>query len=153
MDERQEADRSASMASSIVNLLSTIIGAGILGLPYAFAHTGVVLGLLSLSLFGLFAWIGLHLLALCATMCPTQPLSFHSVASLISPMFSVIVDISVCMKCFGVATVYLTVVGDLMPIAIKQLDLLSSPQMKQRETWICLGFFTIAGTFSSDLHM
>jgi sodium-coupled neutral amino acid transporter 11 len=35
----------ASIGSSVINLANTIIGAGMLGLPYAFAQSGYIFGL------------------------------------------------------------------------------------------------------------
>ena len=53
----------ASLASCISNLANTILGAGMLGLPHAFAMAGFIPGTLMLILFGGFSSLGLYLLA------------------------------------------------------------------------------------------
>ena len=54
----------ASWSASVTCLVKTIIGAGILGLPYAFAQTGYLLGISLLLLCGAAQWFALHLLAI-----------------------------------------------------------------------------------------
>lgn len=41
-EEVKIQQKSATVFSGIINLMNTIIGAGVLGLPYAFARAGVV---------------------------------------------------------------------------------------------------------------
>ena len=70
LDEDEAQDpmktaRSASWFSSFFNLANTICGAGILGLPYAFANTGWVLGFFFLLMSAVFSWVGMHLFTLC----------------------------------------------------------------------------------------
>ena len=56
----------ATLTSSIVNLTNTIVGGGILALPYAFASSGYLLGTLFLLVFGLASFLGLFLFSQCA---------------------------------------------------------------------------------------
>jgi len=53
----------SSLKSSIVNLTNTIVGGGVLALPYAFASCGFALGSLLLVVFGAASCFGLHLLS------------------------------------------------------------------------------------------
>eukprot|EP00471_Norrisiella_sphaerica_P012048 CAMPEP_0184504326 /NCGR_PEP_ID=MMETSP0113_2-20130426/52406_1 /TAXON_ID=91329 /ORGANISM="Norrisiella sphaerica, Strain BC52" /LENGTH=137 /DNA_ID=CAMNT_0026893965 /DNA_START=71 /DNA_END=485 /DNA_ORIENTATION=- len=53
----------ASMFSCIINLSNTILGAGMLGLPHAFANSGYLLGSILLVVFATLSAFGLHLLA------------------------------------------------------------------------------------------
>ena len=121
--------------TSYMNLISTICGAGILGMPFAYAHTGYVLGSFLLFLLGMFSFIGLHLTAVCARM-TRRPVTFKSVADLASPHLAVVIDVAVAIQCFGVACAYLIVVGDLMPRSIEHLFGLSIA----RELCILFGF-------------
>lgn len=125
--------------TSYMNLLSTICGAGILGLPFAYAHTGYVLGCFLLFLSGTFAFIGLHLTSVCARM-TDRPVTFKSVADLASPQLAIVIDVAVLTKCFGVACAYLIAVGDLMPQSIEHLFGLPI----ERELCVLLGFFIAA---------
>ena len=125
--------------TTYINLLSTICGAGILGLPFAYAHTGYVLGSFLLFLSGVLAFIGLHLTSVCARM-TNRPVTFKSVADLASPHLATIIDVAVLTKCFGVACAYLIVVGDLMPQSIEHLFSLPI----KREMCVLIGFFIAA---------
>lgn len=118
-------------------MISTILGAGILGLPYAFSRSGWLLGYLLLVLSSIFALIGLLLLQFCADKTShAQPVSFHSVAAASSARFAPLIDLAVLIKCFGVATAYLIVVGDMATAAIRYLS---------SSTTISRGFAIVAG--------
>ena len=131
----------ASWFSSFSNLTSTIIGAGILGLPYAFSQFGWILGLISLSLTGLSSAFSLILLSLCAKQVG-KPASFHTVAEMTIPKLSFLIDGAVAIKCWGVATSYIIIIGDLMPVFCIQTECNSI--FHQRNVWITIAFFIIS---------
>ena len=56
----------SSTFSCYINLLNTIIGSGVLGLPYAVGYCGVVLGVILILFFGALNIFSCHLLTLCA---------------------------------------------------------------------------------------
>jgi hypothetical protein len=76
----------ASFFTSCVTLCKTIIGSGLLGLPFALAQTGLVLGVALLLLAAAAQGFALHLFALCAIHqrrfgpAGADPPSFHSLA-------------------------------------------------------------------------
>ena len=116
--EDDEPQRSATVASCILNLANTILGAGTLGIPSAFALCGSGLGSGLLALFAMLSAFGLHLLSSSAQIIEEKkraagetpgPATFRSVASAAAPRFSTIIDLAVAVKCFGVATSYLIV--------------------------------------------
>lgn len=107
----------ATWASAYINLTSTVIGAGILGLPHAFASTGFVGGSFILLICACSSAFALHFLAKCARKIQ-QPVSFYSVAEEALPGYSGWIDFAVAIKCYGVATSYLVVIGDLMPAGL-----------------------------------
>ena len=98
------------------------------GLPYAFAQTGWLLGTFLLLLCGAGSAFSLHILSLCAFHvsgpCPGgvgSDASFYRVANVATPGYSFLIDAAVAIKCFGVSTSYLVVIGSLMPDAVQQM--------------------------------
>lgn len=114
----------ASVISCIINLCNTILGAGMLGLPGAFAETGMILGILLLVIAALFSANGLRLLSLSAEKVgfrSDKPSSFYVVAKAAVPRFTLLIDFAVAIKCFGVAASYFVTVGDAMVDACRYL--------------------------------
>ena len=78
----------ASVTSSVINLTNTVIGAGALAFPSAFASMGMIPGALSCLFSGCMTAFGLYLLSRCATVVGTRPgeegrkASFNEVARL-----------------------------------------------------------------------
>ena len=109
----------ASVSSCVVNLCSTILGAGVLGLPYAMKQCGVALGLVMFVVAAIMSGTGLHLLSECALKVENG--SFDVMGDLTSPYFKFFASFAVAIKCFGVGTSYLIVLGDMMPSAGRAL--------------------------------
>ena len=65
-DSSKPYSGSSKMAACIANLSNTIMGAGMLGLPAAFAGAGNVMGCFLIVLAACFSANGLYLLTLCA---------------------------------------------------------------------------------------
>jgi amino acid permease len=63
----------------------------------------------------------LHLLAVSARTTAVDPASFFAVASRAVPRATFFIDASVAIKCFGVQSGFLVVIGDLVPAAIHTL--------------------------------
>jgi amino acid permease len=95
-------DKGATIASSVINLTNTIIGAGMLGLPGAFGGTGYVSGMILIALSAACAAHGLVLLTKVATLAG-RPCSFYSVARAAVPRYTVLIDAAVAFNCFGTA--------------------------------------------------
>jgi amino acid permease len=111
----------ATPSSIYVNLTSTLVGSGILGLSYGFSKAGYLLGMVLLVVCGFLSYMGLHLLYLCASK-TELPSSFSAVAKISSLSYlSMLIDSAVFMKCLGVATSYPIIIGDLMPQAMRQI--------------------------------
>jgi len=78
----------ATVTSSVVNLTNTVIGAGALAFPSAFASMGLVPGIVSCIFSASCTAFGLYLLSRCATVVGTRPgdegrkASFNEVARL-----------------------------------------------------------------------
>ncbi|CAL9737656.1 vacuolar amino acid transporter 6 [Monosporozyma servazzii] len=107
---------SASIKSGVLTLLHTCCGAGILAMPFAFKPFGLIFGILIITFCGLCAFLGLLLQARVTRYIPQgSNASFFVLANEINPNLSVLFDVAIAIKCFGVGVSYLIVVGDLMP--------------------------------------
>jgi amino acid permease len=137
-----ETKRQATVSSCVLNLLNTIVGAGMLGLPGAFGGSGITGGTFLLVLGAIFSAHGLLLLARSAVIAnhkTNQPSSFYSVASLALPQYTIIIDLAVAAKCFGVACGYLIIISESM------VDVMSSTidALHSHEEYVMNGFETL----------
>ncbi len=94
-----------------------------------------------LLLFAGLASLGLHLLAACADTVG-RPASFYSVANAALPGAGLVIDVAVAVKCFGVATSYLIVVGDSMPKALLAFG--ASGAALERRVWTLVAAFAVS---------
>jgi len=112
----------ASIGSCVINLLNTVAGAGMLGLPGAYAGAGYVVGTLLLIIAAFFSALGLRLLSVSAATVRSREqdknapftASFYTIARAALPESTIFIDGAVALKCFGVATGYFVTVGDCM---------------------------------------
>ena len=146
--ERPAVGGTASAVSCVVNLTNTILGSGMLGLPYAFSKAGSLTGTILLVMAAAFSSNGLRLLSLSAQragISPSKPSSFYSVAAAAYPPSTALIDGAVAFKCFGVATGYLITVGDCMVDAMEyMLGSSSKSILTQRQFWVVLGSACVA---------
>ena len=131
----------ASVLVSFIVLANNILGSGMLGLPYAFSNTGWYLGSFLIIAAGTSSAFALHFLSECAIK-RKLPSSFYSVAEACLPRFTLLIDAAVTIKCFGVATSYLIVVGDTMPAVMNFLG--ASEAMQSRNLWITVFWLCFA---------
>ena len=120
------------LAGGVFVLANTILGAGMLGLPFAFAACGYLVGPVMLVAFATCSTTALVLLSEAADKAG-RPANFRSVSEMALPGAGVYIDIAVAIKCFGVATSYLIVVGDSVPKAIVAFG--ASGVWIDRRTW------------------
>lgn len=111
----QEIDKSqsqlASFSTSYVNLVKTIIGAGILVLPSALIQLGLVFGLIMMFVAGGLAILGLHLINV-AAMQLDRKASFSGLCSLTYPRAAFAFELAIAVKCIGAGISYLSIVGN-----------------------------------------
>ena len=126
----------ASIMTSTIDLCNTILGTGIVSLPYAFSTIGLGFGSVFVILSVWTTWFSLRLLVVSAQNAHGTPAAKHSY-SLVSqdgePSFSsigqvvfgrkgsAIMDIIVALACLGFAISYLVSIGDCMPSLMKGL--------------------------------
>lgn len=68
----------ATIFSSVLNLANTILGAGLLGLPYAVSRSGYVFGIMLFLIFSFLSSVGLNLLMASARLVPDA--SFYTLS-------------------------------------------------------------------------
>ncbi len=136
-----DVERNADIFSSFINLTNTIIGSGVLGLPFAFANTGWFLGSILMVVAGAATTFSLHLLAACALNIDGHS-TLYSVTELTMPKFASLVDLAVVISCYGASTSYLIVLGDLMPDVMSAAG--ASGVLLNRQIWIAIGFSVVA---------
>ncbi|KAL4904563.1 hypothetical protein BDW74DRAFT_168200 [Aspergillus multicolor] len=105
----------ASWISCVINLVNTIVGAGVLAMPLAISHMGIVLGIFVILWSGMTAGFGLYLQSRCAQYLDRGSASFFALSQITYPNAAVIFDAAIAIKCFGVGVSYLIIIGDLMP--------------------------------------
>ena len=109
----------ASWASSVINLVNTIVGAGVLAMPLALSRMGILLGVFVMLWSGLTAGFGLYLQTACARYLDRGTASFFALSQITYPNAAVIFDAAIAIKCFGVGVSYLIIIGDLMPGVVR----------------------------------
>lgn len=160
----------AAMWSCVAVLANNMMGAGILGLPYAVAQSGWLVGGSLLLLSAVLSGHGFDLLTRSARTIhqrslsgphvpPSRPrpASFYTLCQVCMPRGTVLVDATVAVKCFGVAISYLVIVGDLLPDVVKEARQhpLGGPPAdvwEERWVWVTLAFLLVAPlSFASHL--
>ncbi len=109
----------ASWISSVINLLNTIVGAGVLAMPLALSHMGILLGTFVILWAGITAGFGLYLQTRCARYLERGSASFFALSQITYPNAAVFFDAAIAIKCFGVGVSYLIIIGDLMPVVVR----------------------------------
>jgi len=104
----------SSLRGTVFNLVNTMIGGGILGLPYATQELGLALGCGLLFLFAaltdLAAWM------LLVSVDATREKSYAMVAEvLFNRYLGLLVDVTVALNNLGVLISYLMIIGDVVP--------------------------------------
>ncbi|KAG7884066.1 hypothetical protein KL938_001938 [Ogataea parapolymorpha] len=108
----------ATVSSSVVNTVNTIIGSGILLLPYAFRTDSVLFGILILIFAAATNVFGLFLQAISSKFLREGNANFFTVCSITYPSLSVVFDLAIALQCFGVDISYIVLTGDLMPLIL-----------------------------------
>lgn len=141
--DSREHHGGATVLSSVINLMNTIIGAGILAMPFAFKSNGILLGLVVIAISGVAASLGLYLQGISSLYLPKgSNASFFSVATITYPSLAVVFDIAIAIKCFGVGVSYIIIIGDLMPQISESLHLTHEFLLK-RQFWVAVAMAVV----------
>ena len=122
VDDVVDKSTLAGFGASYVNLVKTIIGAGILVLPYALMKTGLFLGLSMIFMAGALCILGLHLLNV-AAMKLGRKASFSGLCSITYPKAAFAFEMAIAVKCIGAGISYISIVGTTSSILAKQLSI------------------------------
>lgn len=95
--------------------MSLVVGAGVLAMPLAMSHMGILLGVVVIAWAGLTSAFGLYLQTRCARYLDRGSSSFFALSQITYPNAAVFFDAAIAIKCFGVGVSYLIIIGDLMP--------------------------------------
>eukprot|EP01084_Bolivina_argentea_P304649 526183_1 len=137
----------ATMLSSVINLCNSIVGAAILGLPYAASHVGWLTAIILLIICSLISQFTFQLQTSAGIIFNRSTNSLTSSYYTLSkatqvPKLQIISDCTILLTCFGACTAYLIIIGDLMPdVIIHVFGNQTSHLVQDRRSWI--GFFMI----------
>jgi len=129
----------ASMFSTICNLINSMFGAGILSLPFAFSQTGVFWGTFMFIMVAICQGITVHMVNRCVIN--QRKYSFRALAAKTFrevPYAQVIMELIIAVNCFGFSVSYLIIIGDILPDVIEGVSGEASQVFKSREFWITI---------------
>jgi len=138
----------ASLFSSWCVLTNTLLGVGILGLPWAVSTVGLALGIVMLMGAGAVSCLALHFLAHVAVALtggskgPAE-VTFYSACMAGAPAARYVVDAAIAVKCFGVATSYLQVIGQLGAVLLSEVMAWTSDPEPLRRQIIVVALLTV----------
>ena len=120
---RGQASRPASVPSAIFNTTNTIIGGGVLALPFAFANAGLVVGVVLVVLIACLSWLTSHYLATLTKHClRSSGRSYRSVAQVaFGTPGAFAVDLCFIVFLFGGCVGYVVIMGDILTPYFEQL--------------------------------
>uniref|UniRef100_A0A6B2L6L4 Amino acid transporter transmembrane domain-containing protein n=1 Tax=Arcella intermedia TaxID=1963864 RepID=A0A6B2L6L4_9EUKA len=96
-------------------MTNTILGAGMLGLPYAVQSSGTIASAFFFVFSCTITMFGLHLLSLSAAKSKIKKeSSYFTLAKETYPRAAILIELAVALKCFGVSLSYLLVFSSLM---------------------------------------
>ncbi|VEU23394.1 DEKNAAC104537 [Brettanomyces naardenensis] len=116
MVENDGTGPGATMSSSIINTVNSVIGSGMLVLPYAFRTDSILLGTILLLFAAITNAVGLVIQGMSSKFLKQGNATFFTVCMITYPQLSVLFDIAIFLQCYGVAISYLVLTGDLMPL-------------------------------------
>lgn len=118
-----------------------------LAMPYAIRSDGIVLGVIVIIVSACTSSFGLYLQGQCSKYVKSGEASFFALSQLTYPQLSVVFDLAIAVKCFGVGISYLVVIGDLLPKICQSLindDYLDHHEiLLERNFWITFFMITV----------
>lgn len=103
----------AGYLPTCINLLKSIIGTGLLALPYTFKVLGPILSIPLLFLLAYFSIVGLRIYSLCGMRAGVDNIGL--VCKLVDWRLQMSVDVALLIMCIGTAVSYFSIIGDFVP--------------------------------------
>jgi amino acid permease len=114
--ERTVKIGTAGPATTVINLLKTILGTGMLALPYAFNGLGIIPGAFLLFVCAYFARHGLMVYSRCGMRAGiSHDDGIGVLCKLVDRRLGPVVNFALFAMCVGSAISYLCLIGDLLP--------------------------------------
>eukprot|EP01134_Creolimax_fragrantissima_P000944 CFRG0944T1 len=110
----------SGLLGTTMNMTNTIIGSGILSLPYSTSEVGYVLAAVLMFGGAFFTWFGLHLLSTVADNIGGRQTSFGGASQITYPWLVLIADLLVFFTMWSVCVVYMTIAAGLFPDVMRQ---------------------------------
>jgi len=101
-------------ASVVFNLMNTVIGVGVLAMPFCFKKAGLILAPIVLVLVGLLTERSLTLMVKAGELCNTTDGYSQTVRWCFGPRAGKAVDVIILFMNFGAAVAYLDVIADIL---------------------------------------
>lgn len=136
----------ASIMSCVLNLCNSIVGAALLGLPYAAEKVGWIASIILLAIFSILSAFTFQLQTssgiLYNSATNTLTSSYSNLCQATVPKLQLFADVTIFVNCFGSICAYLVIIGDLMPDAmalfIHKDDQFWNNLLLSRRFWIIL---------------
>eukprot|EP00929_Paragymnodinium_shiwhaense_P040731 TRINITY_DN21221_c0_g1_i5.p1 TRINITY_DN21221_c0_g1~~TRINITY_DN21221_c0_g1_i5.p1 ORF type:complete len:567 (-),score=107.66 TRINITY_DN21221_c0_g1_i5:330-2030(-) len=140
----------SSLRSTVFNLSNTMIGGGILGLPFAMQQNGWAFGVMLLLLVTVASDVTTWMLLYCVDA--TKEGSYAMVAeNLVGPKLGILVDVIIFINILGTCTSYIVIIGDIVP---PFLHFLGAPGIFQdRSTMLVVVALAVLLPLSSLRHL
>ena len=102
----------APFPTSFINLVKTIVGSGILGLPLAVQILGLVPGIALMLIAAGTSAFGLHIINVAAMQLGRKS-SFSGICGITYPKAAFAFELAIALKCIGTSIAYLSAMGDM----------------------------------------
>eukprot|EP01060_Flectonema_neradi_P038707 TRINITY_DN8219_c0_g3_i1.p1 TRINITY_DN8219_c0_g3~~TRINITY_DN8219_c0_g3_i1.p1 ORF type:complete len:470 (+),score=63.46 TRINITY_DN8219_c0_g3_i1:41-1450(+) len=129
LSEAPVHENTGTTSGTVFNILSNVVGGGVLALPYAYAHTGMALGTVLLLAVGAMSGFSMWILMTCSHRLNEnkEPNAFSYKAMMVrawGPMMGKVIEAFIVWYTFGCCVGYASVTGSsLAPLAKNWLDL------------------------------
>merc|ERR1719265_1229552 len=111
----------SSWRGTIFNLVNSMIGGGILGLPFAVQQCGLVLGVLLIGFIAVLTDLSAYMVVYVCDATRTK--SLDTMANVLyGSQFGTLLNVTIFLNNLGSCSGYVVILGDLLPSAMQFLD-------------------------------
>lgn len=103
---------------AFINLIKTVLGSGILYIPYLYKNYGIIYSTILLIFACILSSFGLIIYARCNDKINDKSSNIANFCEITFPELKKIVEFSIFLKCFGVATSYLIIIRDTITVLL-----------------------------------